>query len=90
MRGRAAARNAHGQVVAFFHDVDHAVDSVDVEFHVGIQGHELRPQRRQVADAEASGCTPDEVAGAVLFLASPEAAFIVGTELVVGGGMIGL
>lgn len=34
--------------------------------------------------------TPDEVAGAVLFLASPEAAFIVGTELVVDGGMIGL
>lgn len=34
--------------------------------------------------------TPDEVASAVLFLASPEAAFIVGTELVVDGGMIGL
>jgi NAD(P)-dependent dehydrogenase (short-subunit alcohol dehydrogenase family) len=31
--------------------------------------------------------TPDEVAGAVLFLASPEAAFIVGTELIVDGGM---
>lgn len=34
--------------------------------------------------------TPDEVAAAVLFLASPEAAFVVGTELVVDGGMIGL
>jgi NAD(P)-dependent dehydrogenase (short-subunit alcohol dehydrogenase family) len=34
--------------------------------------------------------TPDEVASAVLFLASPEAAFIVGTELVVDGGMIQL
>jgi NAD(P)-dependent dehydrogenase (short-subunit alcohol dehydrogenase family) len=34
--------------------------------------------------------TPDEVASAVLFLASPEAAFIVGTELVVDGGMIAL
>ena len=31
--------------------------------------------------------TPDEVAAAVLFLASPEAAFIVGTELIVDGGM---
>ncbi len=31
--------------------------------------------------------TPDEVASAVLFLASPEAAFIVGTELIVDGGM---
>lgn len=34
--------------------------------------------------------TPDEVAAAVLFLASPEAAFIVGTELIVDGGMIQL
>jgi NAD(P)-dependent dehydrogenase (short-subunit alcohol dehydrogenase family) len=34
--------------------------------------------------------TPDEVASAVLFLASPEAAFIVGTELIVDGGMIQL
>jgi NAD(P)-dependent dehydrogenase (short-subunit alcohol dehydrogenase family) len=31
--------------------------------------------------------TPDEVASAVLFLASTEAAFIVGTELIVDGGM---
>lgn len=31
--------------------------------------------------------TADEVAGAVLYLASPEAAFIVGTELIVDGGM---
>lgn len=31
--------------------------------------------------------TPEEVAGAVLYMASPEAAFIVGTELIVDGGM---
>lgn len=31
--------------------------------------------------------TPDEVASAVVYLASPEAAFIVGTELIVDGGM---
>jgi NAD(P)-dependent dehydrogenase (short-subunit alcohol dehydrogenase family) len=31
--------------------------------------------------------TPEEIAGAVLYLASAEAAFIVGTELVVDGGM---
>jgi NAD(P)-dependent dehydrogenase (short-subunit alcohol dehydrogenase family) len=31
--------------------------------------------------------TPDEVAAAVLFLSSPEAAFIVGTELIIDGGM---
>jgi len=34
--------------------------------------------------------TPNEVAGAVLYLSSPEAAFIVGTELIVDGGMIQL
>jgi NAD(P)-dependent dehydrogenase (short-subunit alcohol dehydrogenase family) len=34
--------------------------------------------------------TPDEVAAAVLFLASPQAAFIVGTELIIDGGMIQL
>ena len=34
--------------------------------------------------------TPDEVAGAVLYLSSPEAAFIVGTELIIDGGMIQL
>jgi NAD(P)-dependent dehydrogenase (short-subunit alcohol dehydrogenase family) len=31
--------------------------------------------------------TPDEVAAAVLFMASPQAAFIIGTELIVDGGM---
>jgi NAD(P)-dependent dehydrogenase (short-subunit alcohol dehydrogenase family) len=31
--------------------------------------------------------TPDEIAGAILYLASPEAAFVVGTELIVDGGM---
>jgi NAD(P)-dependent dehydrogenase (short-subunit alcohol dehydrogenase family) len=31
--------------------------------------------------------TPDEVASAVLYLASPEAAFVVGTELIMDGGM---
>jgi NAD(P)-dependent dehydrogenase (short-subunit alcohol dehydrogenase family) len=31
--------------------------------------------------------TPDEIASAVVYLSSPEAAFIVGTELIVDGGM---
>jgi NAD(P)-dependent dehydrogenase (short-subunit alcohol dehydrogenase family) len=31
--------------------------------------------------------TPDEIASAVLYLASPESSYIVGTELVVDGGM---
>ena len=34
--------------------------------------------------------TPDEIAAAVLFLTSTESAFIVGTELVIDGGMIQL
>ncbi len=33
---------------------------------------------------------PDEIAAAVLYLSSPESAFVVGTELVVDGGMIQL
>lgn len=31
--------------------------------------------------------TPDEIASAVLFLSAPESAFVVGTELIVDGGM---
>ena len=31
--------------------------------------------------------TPDEIASAVVYLSSPEAAFIVGTELIIDGGM---
>ena len=31
--------------------------------------------------------TPDEVASAIVYLSSPDAAFIVGTELIVDGGM---
>jgi NAD(P)-dependent dehydrogenase (short-subunit alcohol dehydrogenase family) len=34
--------------------------------------------------------TPEELANAVLFLTSPESAFILGTELIVDGGMTGL
>ena len=33
---------------------------------------------------------PDEIAAAVLYLSSSESAYVVGTELVVDGGMIGL
>jgi len=32
--------------------------------------------------------TPDDVAGAVVFLSSPSAAFITGHTLVVGGGIV--
>jgi 3-oxoacyl-[acyl-carrier protein] reductase len=33
---------------------------------------------------------PEEIAGAVAYLASPEAAFITGAELVADGGFLGL
>jgi NAD(P)-dependent dehydrogenase (short-subunit alcohol dehydrogenase family) len=33
---------------------------------------------------------PDEIAAAVLYLTAPESAFVVGTELVIDGGMIQL
>jgi NAD(P)-dependent dehydrogenase (short-subunit alcohol dehydrogenase family) len=33
---------------------------------------------------------PDEIAAAVLYLSSSESAFVVGTELVIDGGMIQL
>jgi NAD(P)-dependent dehydrogenase (short-subunit alcohol dehydrogenase family) len=56
----------------------------------------LRPDRTvdqmraEVARASPLGRvgTPDDVAAAVLFLASPEAAFITGAELVVDGGVL--
>ena len=34
--------------------------------------------------------TPEEVASAVLYLTSPDSAFIVGSELIIDGGMIQL
>jgi len=36
---------------------------------------------------ESEGKTPEEVASAVLYLASPESAFVVGSELILDGGM---
>jgi NAD(P)-dependent dehydrogenase (short-subunit alcohol dehydrogenase family) len=51
-------------------------------------------QARQTKDLIASQVPlgrfgrPEEVAAAVLYLSSPESAFVVGTELVIDGGMI--
>ena len=47
-------------------------------------------RRREIADAtplERWG-TPDDVAGAAIFLASPAAAFITGQAILVGGGVV--
>ena len=46
--------------------------------------------RRQVAESTPlqRWGTPDDVAGAVVFLASPAAAFITGQTILVGGGAV--
>jgi 3-oxoacyl-[acyl-carrier protein] reductase len=52
---------------------------------------DLNSQRRaQVADSTPLGRwgTPDDVAGAAVFLASPAAAFMTGQMLLVGGGIV--
>jgi NAD(P)-dependent dehydrogenase (short-subunit alcohol dehydrogenase family) len=56
---------------------------------LGLPAEQLGPMAAAIMDQvplKRFG-TPDEVAGAVLYMASPEAAFIVGTELIVDGGM---
>jgi 3-oxoacyl-[acyl-carrier protein] reductase len=47
-------------------------------------------RRAEVSDATPLGRwgTPDDVAGAAVFLASPAAAFITGHTLLVGGGVV--
>jgi 3-oxoacyl-[acyl-carrier protein] reductase len=59
---------------------------IDTSFGSGLEG----PARQQVVDAtplERWG-TPDDVAGAAVFLASPAASFITGHTMVVGGGIV--
>ncbi len=50
-------------------------------------GAEIQERVREATPLGRSG-TPDDVAGAVLFLASPEAAFITGQTLLVNGGVV--
>jgi len=47
-------------------------------------------RRNEVADATPlkRWGTPDDVAGAAVFLASPAAAFITGQAILVGGGVV--
>ncbi len=59
---------------------------IDTSFAFGID------DRRRAAIADATPLrrwgTPDDVAGAVVFLASPAAAFLTGQTLLVGGGVV--
>jgi len=59
---------------------------IDTSFAAGIE------ERRRAAIAESIPLkrwgTPDDVAGAVVYLASPSAAFLTGQTLLVGGGAV--
>ncbi|PYS96412.1 MAG: short-chain dehydrogenase [Acidobacteria bacterium] len=59
---------------------------------MGLPEQEVRKLRERMAEQvplKRFG-EPDEIASAVLYLSSPESAYVVGTELVVDGGMIQL
>ena len=59
---------------------------------MGLPEEETRKLKEQIAaqvPLKRFG-RPEEIASAVLFLTSPEAAYVVGTELVIDGGMIQL
>jgi len=59
---------------------------IDTSFAAGIE------QRRRAAIADSIPLkrwgTPDDVAGAVVYLASPAASFMTGQTLLVGGGAV--
>ena len=56
----------------------------------GMQMHRSAEFIRQMAEAVPLGRlgTPDDIAGAVFFLASDDAAYITGTTIVIDGGQI--
>ncbi|MFA9446491.1 SDR family NAD(P)-dependent oxidoreductase [Egicoccus sp. AB-alg6-2] len=51
-------------------------------------GEDQEPVDRQRDNALGRGATPDDIAGAVLFMASESAGFVTGAELLVDGGAL--
>jgi NAD(P)-dependent dehydrogenase (short-subunit alcohol dehydrogenase family) len=51
-------------------------------------GTDVEPADRERRNLVGRGCTPEDIANAVTFMASEEASFITGTDLLVDGGAV--
>lgn len=51
-------------------------------------GTDVEPPDRERRNLVGRGCTPEDIANAVAFMASKEASFITGTDLLVDGGAV--
>lgn len=51
-------------------------------------GTDVEPADRERRNLVGRGCTPEDIANAVAFMASEEASFITGTDLLVDGGAV--
>jgi NAD(P)-dependent dehydrogenase (short-subunit alcohol dehydrogenase family) len=51
-------------------------------------GTDVEPADRERRNLVGRGCTPEDIANAVAFIASEEASFITGTDLLVDGGAV--
>jgi NAD(P)-dependent dehydrogenase (short-subunit alcohol dehydrogenase family) len=51
-------------------------------------GMDVEPANRERKNLLGRGCTPEDIASAVAFMASEEAGFITGTDLLVDGGAV--
>ncbi|MGQ4511251.1 SDR family oxidoreductase [Streptomyces sp. DW26H14] len=51
-------------------------------------GSDVEPENRERRNLVGRACTPEDIAGAVAFMAGAEAGFITGTDLLVDGGAL--